>query len=126
MRRHYRDVVVKCKHWYVIEDKLSFSPTFTRWYAEQLDGKRRLRGSESEEEGEGETGHQDKAHEHFISEEERVAVSASILARLEGRPSGEILRNPLYEYDSFRAAELLMQEAKLTASSWKAEDFLSL
>jgi hypothetical protein len=50
MRRHYRDIVTKNKIWYIIEDKLSFSPIFTLWYANSLQGLGERVSSESDEE----------------------------------------------------------------------------
>lgn len=44
MRRHYNDTVSKCKHWYIIEDKLSFSTTFIHWYVNELTQGREKHG----------------------------------------------------------------------------------
>jgi hypothetical protein len=81
MRRHYNDTVSKCMHWYIIEDKLSFSSTFTQWYVIELTEGRDKHGYESEGEERLDPFHQ------FVSEDERIAVARSILARLEADSS---------------------------------------
>jgi hypothetical protein len=49
-RRHYRDIAIKNKVWYIAEDKLSYSPTFIQWYSLDILGK--IKHSNSESEGE--------------------------------------------------------------------------
>jgi len=36
MRRHYYDIRKKSKEWYIIEDKLSYSPIFLQWFASDI------------------------------------------------------------------------------------------
>jgi len=48
MKKHYRDAARSNKEWYIIEDKISYSLEFIKWFIKDLNKKYIKRESDSE------------------------------------------------------------------------------
>lgn len=54
MRKHYLDIRNRLNLWYMIEDKISYSPDFVKWFVKDI--QRKLLSQDKKEGGEDESG----------------------------------------------------------------------